>query len=1454
MARLLLLYLLLLNATMQAQSVLTPVKSFQWKGYRMQGAINAGNDSTFITCSNGSITSKNVFTGNVKSLLNSSDSIADFNIHWARNLLVYNDARRVYHVYNIKLKREQGRFNLPDNIVNPGYSFSPTGQKLMLFDRFVPALFSQNSKEAEGSILLFTTSLDKTATIKVPGNITDAVFFNEDIIIVSTMAHYRSIVVACHLSSGKLDEIYSTQFQPICIKTNSVDNRVILSAGSYLHSKVIEVVEWKDSHWNILSELSLPYETWNAALVAPRIKQPYYLICVAPGRYNLLENDKKYSSTEFAVTDSVVPAHRISFSERGRYFVVTNDSGKTTLYKFPAFERQMQKKEIGGITILNQRLKNDGIDDAQFAPSRNVLAIRDEQRNINFYDLNRRRKFSEFKEESTIKRFKLHPRDPVIIYGGNLVLKRYNYENGIKETFYNYFLNDFDFSQDGNKLVVAEFKDPYVRVLDYHTLETRRLVKIPLAENETIYQIRFDPSGEALIATSSIPFGQSQLNPVGTDFQYRLYYARKNDSTFKMIDVKPFFNHYAFSPDGKALVYSGSQDSTFYLYRLPTDTDSLRITRVPFYYCDDNYDGFRGILYVSSFYFENDSLLRVMRAEKTICTYNIHTNEWLEPLAFNKAISDIKYEPGTNYIFRINTDSTIDIASKYDHTQIMNISSIYPDLYKAFFTRDNKLVIVTRSFVKVFNPDQLKTDTVVPIQYLSRFSKIQMDSLAGTLLYGDYPTISTLSISKPIQPRIGDFETKYEPGVGLASFIADQQRGLLYRLITGLTGKHDITLRIENANSPDKELLFRYDFPNCDFVRSGMTYCHKDSTVYIYYKDYFKDKFFLISVRLPDGILRQREIVAFSVGGISIDEPNRNIYIVTYGAQGDRVEVLDQTTLETKNIIRAETDALSLAFDHFNNRLVIGGSNGYLRTYNLKTQQFIRAIPSHEGSILSLAVSGYNKLASVGSEGSLKYWNLRTMSLIGTLYTISPDDFLFINDKGYYYTTKNGIKALEFRAGKSMISPEQLDSYFNRPDLVLQRLDKKANTRMIELYKLALKKRNGGKKLLSPADFRINELPVVLLKNSNVVSLETDSAQLGLQLQLIDPRRLLKNYQVWVNNVPVFPGHGKSLSARDTVIYQSITLSEGDNKIEISITNEANLESARFKRWITFRPKEKDKYKPKLYLFTVAVNNYSDPAYNLKYAVNDGRRLIDLLSSGYAKNRIVTDSFFNQNAVNGVLYEIKKRLINTNVNDKVIIHFSGHGTVDTSALEFYFGTHDIDFNKPAPKGISYSQIEELLENIPARRKLILIDACHSGLSDKLAIRTQPISPDTIRLNGETVVLKNAGRIGKSATNTEKQSFSLMQDAFWNLSKKNGTFIITASAGDSYALESANFENGIFTFFLAEALSMTPSNGTLAKSVREIGEYVSKKVYEVTKGRQKPEIRTDYLDFDWTIFE
>ena len=150
---------------------------------------------------------------------------------------------------------------------------------------------------------------------------------------------------------------------------------------------------------------------------------------------------------------------------------------------------------------------------------------------------------------------------------------------------------------------------------------------------------------------------------------------------------------------------------------------------------------------------------------------------------------------------------------------------------------------------------------------------------------------------------------------------------------------------------------------------------------------------------------------------------------------------------------------------------------------------------------------------------------------------------------------------------------------------------------------------------------------------------------------------------------------------------------------------------------------------------------------------------------------------------------------------------------------------------------------------PARKKLMLIDACHSGEVDKEEYQLVKINQSKLAAN--QVVLKG-GEISESEEGTQKlglkNSFELMQNLFVNVGKSTGATIISAAAGTEFALENGNLKNGVFTYCIMEAMDKYPT-----MKVSELKKIVGARVQELTNGMQKPTSRNEAIAVDWNVW-
>jgi WD40 repeat protein len=432
--------------------------------------------------------------------------------------------------------------------------------------------------------------------------------------------------------------------------------------------------------------------------------------------------------------------------------------------------------------------------------------------------------------------------------------------------------------------------------------------------------------------------------------------------------------------------------------------------------------------------------------------------------------------------------------------------------------------------------------------------------------------------------------------------------------------------------------------------------------------------------------------------------------------------------------------------------------------------------------------------------------------------SFGKEDYIVYNQKGYF-KTKSRSNRLLVKKNNVALPFVAFDLEFNRPDVVLKQLNT-TETEEVSVYSKAVAKR---------INRMHRQVPVFS-------TMDNFDAKANLNFPLFTPTSLLyvnkyygkeRSLQLWINGT------------KEKLESGQIILSPGLNKIEWQITNAT--EDTIFQTAINYcYNNEISENKEKWYFLGAAIDEYENSSMNLKYAQKDIRDLTDYFSNQTADSSI--DTLMNKSFSKEGINNWKKIAASTKVNDVLIVSLSGHGFLD-SAGNFFFGIYSTNINS-LNDAISYEELMEVLDAAPSRRKILFLDACHSGIKDDLAIQQK--FPSNIKARGVTPL--NANKKGTSSI----QPFRLMQEEFLDLSKHNGTLVIAAAAGHEFAFETKEQQNGLFTYVLLQGLkeNMADVNKDGKVFISELQSYLNKEVERLSKGLQKPTTRQENLGMDW----
>jgi len=496
-----------------------------------------------------------------------------------------------------------------------------------------------------------------------------------------------------------------------------------------------------------------------------------------------------------------------------------------------------------------------------------------------------------------------------------------------------------------------------------------------------------------------------------------------------------------------------------------------------------------------------------------------------------------------------------------------------------------------------------------------------------------------------------------------------------------------------------------------------------------------------------------------------------------------------------------------------------------------------------------------NKIIWVNETEFFEAFNFKG-DLLFKFIPIDSTDFLFILKNNFYYVSNPKITKFfyYYKSNKDILTFEQLDPVYNRPDIVLDSIGKyfgNSDRGMITEYRKSWEKRIDrlglDKEKLGKGEIAVPNAEIVGADN---IAYENKEGKLEINISANDPKYPLRSFNVYVNEVPLYGSAGISIAHLKKQVWDttvSVPLSIGENKIQVSVMNELGLENFKYPSYVNYTPSEP--IVAKTYYIGIGVNEFKESSHNLKYCVKD---VTDLAKSFGGLNTEVK-LFTNVQVTKENILALKDYLSKTTVNDKVIISCSSHGLLDDS-LNFYLAMHDVDFNNPKVRGLKYEELENLLDSIPARQKLLLLDACNSGENDKSELLKTELSQKEAKLNGLEVLAARGVIVQLEDEN--KSNFKKMNELFVNVRNNTGSVIISAAGGQESALEAIlvdgkSIENGAFSYCVLEYLKNN-SNKPEELTVNQLKNYVEKRVEEITNGKQKPTSRQETMEVDWGV--
>lgn len=540
------------------------------------------------------------------------------------------------------------------------------------------------------------------------------------------------------------------------------------------------------------------------------------------------------------------------------------------------------------------------------------------------------------------------------------------------------------------------------------------------------------------------------------------------------------------------------------------------------------------------------------------------------------------------------------------------------------------------------------------------------------------------------------------------------------------------------------------------------------------------------------------------------------------GALGSQANIsvvlLDIATgKQVKEIIRFSVDGTLLAHEKEYQKIknltvspdgtlvLTANERGEYKLWNIATGTLIRQLKRPDEKLIldvspaHAAFSPNGKLIAISSAASLRLYNVASGDEAAAMIAFDDGEWLVTTPSGYYNSSEKGDEYLSVSVAGQPFSISQLRESFYRPDLVKVAL---SGGTLNDYKKIA--------DIKPPPVVTIVDTPATTTNSTITVSLQVKEQGGG-----IGDVRLYRNGTA----VVMEKSRNKATTVNDRgnqILRYNVSLEPGTNTIRaIAFNADNSMQStdaiADVKASISAKP-------PALYAIVVGIKDFANPRLALTYPVADAQLFATTLEekgqglySAIHVRRLLKPEETTNTAIVAALRQAQR---DVGPEDLFVFYVASHGTIDDG--QYLLITSNVGSTSTArlkQDALTQDALKELIANIPASKKLVVLDTCSAGqMGDaiQVAMLTRGMSDDT---------------------------------AMKVLSRAVGSTVLSAATSVQEALEGYK-GHGLFTYVIVEGLKgAADANKDGFVKTLELADYVDTQVPEladtVFKHKQYP---------------
>lgn len=630
------------------------------------------------------------------------------------------------------------------------------------------------------------------------------------------------------------------------------------------------------------------------------------------------------------------------------------------------------------------------------------------------------------------------------------------------------------------------------------------------------------------------------------------------------------------------------------------------------------------------------------------------------------------------------------------------------------------------------------------------------------------------------------------------------------------------------------------------------------------------------------------------VPGRSLQLSSSGRYLQLFEIDGrgasDRVNILD---LWTRKTTYSGPGQIVLFAQRYSNKSVTEGedidwmyipSDGTLRVISPTTEELTIA-PTNDRVRKIQMNSRRSHLVGLTDSGQLVIWHAHSGRWLASHIALNGGKYVTYTPDRFYMASRGAANLLYFRRGTLLYPFDQFDMRLNRPDIVMNRLMTE-DTETQELYWRAylsrvrrsypdiIKDWEGLPKPTSaegpapdPNPFeKINLFSLAQIDILSELPKQTERTEVEVSFRITDEQAKLVNYNCYVNGVPLLGSDGVDIRGKNTKLLEEkvrVHLNPGVNRIKIVATNESAGET----RSDPIEINCTSQAQPTLYLVLFGANQYQDPS-RLKSLSAD--KDVEAIKAAFVsqKGKEFKDvKVFEKTGQSVTLKSVEEALTfvkSAQPEDRVIVFYGGHGLLvktkgegEQQEPKYLLAAYATNLDTPDlaySSSIPFDYFQTIVDQAPAREKLLLLDSCHSGELD-------PETTHEFRSNGQTPQAATSSVIARStpeyiAGQQTSRAFVVVREQFIDLRRRSGAVVIAASMGDQQAWDTG--KNGMFTAVFLEGINGAADGYAGGQKdgkvqISEVLPFVSDTVQWRTNNAQRPLARQENFENDFILF-